>query len=72
MPSPMCPRLLGYTRYLPEGPPALLDVHAVAFTAVPLGPHPTPIANLSPSFCLSTPSELVSPKLTLDPPPCPR
>lgn len=56
--SPMCPRLLGYTRYLPDGPPALLDVHTVAISAVPLGPHPTPIVNLSPSFRLSAPSEL--------------
>lgn len=62
MPSPMCPRLLGYTRYLPRGPPALLPsclLTTVAFAAAPLSPSPLPL------LCLSTPSELVSPRANL-------
>lgn len=49
--SPMCPRSLGYTRYLPVGPPALPAVGIHGSDSVdPSQPTPTPSKHQSFTF----------------------
>lgn len=56
--SPMCPRLLGYTRYLPEGPPALLPswMSTLLLSLLSLLAHtPLPLPTSQPHFASPLP-----------------